>query len=50
MFGISYFKGQPSHYIQKYVAGIKRQAGPGLPIWKWRRRRSEWQKLVMHLP
>lgn len=30
MFGISYFKGQPSHYIQKYTGGVKRQAGPGL--------------------
>ncbi|MFN8766114.1 MAG: SPFH domain-containing protein, partial [Pirellulaceae bacterium] len=30
MFGISYFKGQPSHYIQKYTGGVKRQSGQGL--------------------
>jgi regulator of protease activity HflC (stomatin/prohibitin superfamily) len=36
MFGIGYFKGQPTDYIQRYTSGVVRQEGMGLAFYYMR--------------
>ncbi len=36
MFGIGYFKGQPTDYIQRYSTGAVRHEGMGLAFYYWR--------------
>jgi regulator of protease activity HflC (stomatin/prohibitin superfamily) len=36
MFGIGYFKGQPTDYIQRYSTGTVRREGLGLAFYYWR--------------
>jgi regulator of protease activity HflC (stomatin/prohibitin superfamily) len=36
MFGIGYFKGQPTDYIQRYSSGVVRREGMGLAFYYWR--------------
>jgi regulator of protease activity HflC (stomatin/prohibitin superfamily) len=35
MFGIGYFKGQPTDYIQRYTSGAVRREGMGLAFYYW---------------
>ena len=36
MFGLGYFKGQPTDYIQRYTSGAVRSEGMGLAFYYWR--------------
>jgi regulator of protease activity HflC (stomatin/prohibitin superfamily) len=36
MFGLSYFKGQPTDYIQRHSSGVVRHEGMGLAFYYWR--------------